>query len=103
MRIPLPDNVRWADRERVTLPIAAAWHGDAVEIADDATPEQIAAVRAALLAFDPKTPTGRQLAAAAFRLALQGLDPDAATAAQLLPALRALVRYMLVRMDSEGE
>ncbi len=103
MRIPFPSNVTWEDRDRVTLPMAVIWHGNAVEIADDVTAEQVEAVRAALAAFDPETPTERQLAAAAFRLALQDLDPDTATAAQLLPALRALVRYMLARMDGEGE
>ena len=103
MRIPLPDNVTWNDRDRVALPIAVIWHGDAVEV-DDATPkEQIAALEAALAAFDPKTPTAREVEAAKFRLALAGLDLDAATAAQLLPALRALARYMLARMDGEGE
>ena len=103
MRIPFPDNVTWADRDRVRLPIAVIWHGDAVEV-DDATPkEQIAALEAALRAFDSKAPTARQAEAAKFRQALAGLDLDAATAAQLLPVLRALVRYMLARMDSEGE
>ncbi len=62
MRIPLPSNVRWEDRDRVALPIAALWHGNAVEIADDVTAEQIDAVKAALLAFDPKAPTAAQQA-----------------------------------------
>ncbi len=103
MRILLPDNVTWEDRERVVLPVAVIWHGDAVEV-DDATPkEQIAALEAALAAFDPQTPTARQVAAGEFRAALAGLDPGTATAAELLPALRALAKYTLARMDSEGE
>ena len=105
MRIPLPDNVTYDDRDRVALPagLAVIWHGNAVEVADDTTEKNIEALRAALLAFDAKAPTRRQVEAARFRLALAGLDLDAATAAQLLPALRALARYMLARMASEGE
>ena len=62
MRIPFPDNVTWNDRDRVALPIAVIWHGNAVEV-DDATPkEQIAALEAALRAFDPKAPTAAELA-----------------------------------------
>jgi hypothetical protein len=103
MRIPLPDNVRWADRDRLTLPIAVIWHSNAVEVPDETPKEQIAALEAALLAFDPKTPTLRQVEAAKFKVALAGLDLDSATAVQLLPALRALARYMVARMASEGE
>ena len=103
MRIPLPDNVTWNDRDRVALPIAVIWHGDAVEVDDATSAADVTRLRAALLAFDPKAPTARQAAAVKFRAALVGVDLDTATAAQLLPVLRALVRYMLARMDSEGE
>jgi hypothetical protein len=65
--------------------------------------EDVDALFAALAGFDPKAATARQVEAAKFRQALDGLDLDTATAEQLLPVLRALVRYMAVRMASEGE
>jgi hypothetical protein len=105
MRIPLPANVTWEDRERVELPpgLAVIWHGNAVEVPDDTPALDLDVLRAALASFDPKAATPRQVEAAKFRQALDGLDLDTATADQLLSVLRALVRYMAVRMASEGE
>ena len=103
MRIPLPSNVTYEDRDRVQLPLPVIWHGNAVEVDDGTSAKDVTALRAALEAFDPKAPTARQSEAAKFRTALAGLDLETATAAQLLPALRALARYVLARMDSEGE
>jgi hypothetical protein len=80
--------------------------------------DQPAAVLAAYQAHDSTRPAGtdkalqlRRQEAVKFRAALAGLDGstelaevlDTATAEQLLPALRALVRYMAARMASEGE
>ncbi len=61
MRIPFPDNVTWEDRDRVTLPTAVTWHGDAVEVPDDTPKEQVEALKAALLAYDAKAPTAAEL------------------------------------------
>ncbi len=71
MRILLPDNVTWEDRERVVLPVAVIWHGNAVEVADATPAKDLAALRAALEAFDPKalTPAESALAGARDRMA----------------------------------
>jgi hypothetical protein len=45
----------------------------------------------------------RRQEAARLQAALEGLNFDTATAAQMAPALRALLRYMQVRMTSEGD
>ena len=86
MRIPFPDNVTWNDRVRVVLPpgLAVIWHGNAVEV-DDATPkEQIAALDAALKAFDPKAPTPLEQAAAEARERMAGDAKQADVHARLL-------------------
>ena len=73
MRIPLPDNVTWEDRSRVTLPpgLAVIWHGNAVEVDDKTAEKDLDALKAALEAFDPKalTPAESALAEARDRMA----------------------------------
>ena len=62
MRIPLPENVTYDDRDRVTLPFPVVWHGNAVEMPDDTPKEQIATLEQALKAFDRTKPTAAETA-----------------------------------------
>ncbi len=88
MRIPLPDNVTWEDRARVTLPagLAVVWHGNAVEVANDLPAGDMAALRAALESFDPQALTPAELALAEARERMAG-DPKQADAHARLTAI----------------